>query len=418
FVSVTVTDINNNVSTCNSTVTVTDTEKPVITCPPNVSIECDESDHPDDTRYATATDNCGVESITWSDSQSTPACIGTYTITRTWTATDVNGNTSTCTHPQTIEVEDNTPPTFTAPADATLDCPDSYVVANQICTTYASSDVPVAISPVGKDTITSEIFISDAGKILDINVVNLGIEHTDVSQLEVWLTSPDGTTKELVNFSEKCTSGINVEINFDDEAGNGAYPAFPCPPNDQMSYEPKVPLSSFYQEQILGTWTLTVIDNANEDGGNLISWGLEICYVTPADDPSSNPSVAALTGDVTDEDDNCDPDPQATFKDYHAYKDFITHAEGGKYDFSYDAWMTSGSGQILYNSVDSNSLQLISHQNGSTTTEFKYNSLPAGGWVAFDWAKTGDTGDAFAYFVGATEVVLTTPGRVLVPVSS
>ncbi|RMH23015.1 MAG: hypothetical protein D6698_00240, partial [Gammaproteobacteria bacterium] len=32
--------------------------------------------------------------------------------------------------------------------------------------------------------------------------------------------------------------------------------------------------------------------------------------------------------------------------------------------------------------------------------------------------KTGDTGDAFAYFVGATEVVLTTPGRVLVPVSS
>ncbi|RMH16441.1 MAG: hypothetical protein D6698_09725, partial [Gammaproteobacteria bacterium] len=410
FVEVTVEDCHGNVATCQSTVTIIDTENPVITCPADVTIECDESDHPDNTGYATATDNCGVDNIDWSDSQSTPACIGTYTITRTWTATDVNGNTSTCT--QTIEVEDTTPPTFTAPADATLDCPDSYVVANQVCTTYVSSDVPVAISPVGTPVITSEIFIPDAGKILDINVVNLGIEHTDVSQLEVWLTSPSGTMIPLYFFGS-CAGSTNVELNFDDQ---GLPTPIPCPPNDQMSYQPDVPLAVLYQEVITGFWRLTVYDLAPNDGGNLISWGLEICYVTPADDPSANPSVAALTGDVTDEDDNCDPNPQATFKDYHAYKDFSTHAEGGAYNFSFGQWASSGSGQVVDNSPTS--VQLVSHLSGTTNTDLKYNSIPADGWVAFDWTKTGDTGDAFAYFVGATEVVLTTPGRVLVPVSS
>ncbi|RMH23173.1 MAG: hypothetical protein D6698_00115, partial [Gammaproteobacteria bacterium] len=335
-------------------------------------------------------------------------------------------NTSTCT--QVIYIKDSTVPTFTAPADATLDCPDSYVVANQVCTTYVSSDVPMAISPVGTPVIISEIFIPDAGKILDINVVNLGIEHTWVGDLSVFLTSPDGTTIELVDFADACGSSNNVEINFDDEAGNGAYPAFPCPPNDQMSYEPKVPLSSFYQEQIFGTWFLTVIDNADEDGGNLISWGLQICYVTPADDPSSNPSVAALTGDVTDESDNCDPNPQAFFVDFHAYKDFTSHAEGGMFDFSTGTWSyseTPGNNGFIDLTNAPNSIVLVgpddggcSGGSGSAQNMFSH-VIPTGTGpiyaVAFDWSYTttdGPSFDPFGYTLdgGTTFISLTDDG--------
>ncbi|HHS95912.1 MAG TPA: hypothetical protein ENJ45_04915, partial [Phaeodactylibacter sp.] len=49
------------------------------------------------------------------------ACAGEYTIVRTWTATDACGSTAQYT--QTVNVEDNTPPTFiNPPADMVVDC--------------------------------------------------------------------------------------------------------------------------------------------------------------------------------------------------------------------------------------------------------------------------------------------------------
>ncbi|MCA0154557.1 HYR-like domain-containing protein, partial [Winogradskyella vincentii] len=48
------------------------------------------------------------------------ACGNTKTITRTWTATDDCGNTTSAV--QTITVVDTTAPTFTVPADLTVEC--------------------------------------------------------------------------------------------------------------------------------------------------------------------------------------------------------------------------------------------------------------------------------------------------------
>src|SRR5207247_9148488 len=51
-------------------------------------------------------------------------CPGNYSITRTWTAKDACGNTSTAT--QTINVQDVTPPVISAlPAVSTIDCNQS-----------------------------------------------------------------------------------------------------------------------------------------------------------------------------------------------------------------------------------------------------------------------------------------------------
>jgi hypothetical protein len=98
------------VVSCSFMVTVTDNEAPKITCPPDITINCEDSYHPDAVGTATATDNCDpTPEITYSDEITPGACTNTFTITRTWKATDLYKNFSTCT--QTITVRDITNPT-------------------------------------------------------------------------------------------------------------------------------------------------------------------------------------------------------------------------------------------------------------------------------------------------------------------
>jgi subtilisin-like proprotein convertase family protein len=425
-----------NTAICQATVTVQDNEDPVITCPPDVTIECDQSLDPNVNGalgFATATDNCTVANIDFVDNTIPGLCTGDYVVLRTWTAYDEQTppNTDACT--QTITVVDTTPPTFTAPGDATLNCPDSYTVANHLCDTYTSTNVPVFISPSGTPTVTSILVVPDNGKITDINVVDLQIEHTWVGDLTVTLTSPGGTVVTLADFSS-CGPDDNVEINFDD-AGT---PGFPCPPTDNGFYIPSDPLSWLNTEQINGTWTLTVIDNFDGDGGNIIGWGLGICYV-------NQPGDLSLVGDVTDEADNCGPMPNALYTDYHAYKDFIFHNEGGMYDFSIPGfWIPTelpGPHDGFVNTGGApGSISLTGADDGTFGAETNYGiPIPPGGtgpfYVAFDWdyqsTNSAASWDPFGYKINGTFFPLTEVngcmlpgigstsqnGRVLIPVS-
>ena len=69
------------------------------------------------TGEAFATDNCQIDSIYFSDSDNLNTC-GEGTVTRTWTALDNFGNTTSCI--QLIQVEDNTPLTIQFPDDIDL----------------------------------------------------------------------------------------------------------------------------------------------------------------------------------------------------------------------------------------------------------------------------------------------------------
>ncbi len=129
-----------NTSSCVQTITISDTTAPVITCPADVSHECDEL-----VEYgsATATDNCNEVTITSSDDVTGDDC--DRTITRTWTATDVCGNASSCV--QTITIYDTTAPEITCPADVSHECSDvvdyGEATATDNCNavTITSSDV-------------------------------------------------------------------------------------------------------------------------------------------------------------------------------------------------------------------------------------------------------------------------------------
>ncbi len=81
-------------STCASVqVTVVDNTPPVITCPAAITVACGASIAPAATGTATATDNCGTPTITYSDAGSVGTGCG-GTITRTWVASDGINSTS------------------------------------------------------------------------------------------------------------------------------------------------------------------------------------------------------------------------------------------------------------------------------------------------------------------------------------
>jgi hypothetical protein len=115
-------DVNGNSSTCDFTVTVEDNYAPLITCPADVLLNCEDDNTSSATGEATGYDNCefGITESDQSTQDADPTSAGhyNYTITRTWTALDVNGNSASC--DQIITVQDVTVPTFTAPDDITV----------------------------------------------------------------------------------------------------------------------------------------------------------------------------------------------------------------------------------------------------------------------------------------------------------
>ena len=122
-----VTDQYGNLTEKSQIITVVDNLGPVITKPANVTIQC--SNQPDFLNpvntggYATAIDACSgivpANRITYLDSGTPGGC--SYVITRTWTATDDCGNSSTAV--QLITVTDTEKPVVTHIAHDDVSCP-------------------------------------------------------------------------------------------------------------------------------------------------------------------------------------------------------------------------------------------------------------------------------------------------------
>ncbi|MFN6014638.1 MAG: reprolysin-like metallopeptidase [Flavobacteriales bacterium] len=155
------------------------------------------------------------------------------------------------------------------------------------CVTYvASTSLPATIPNSG--TITRTITVPGGGTINDVNVRNLIGTHTRMGDLSFTLTSPVGTVVSLM--ANVCGTNDNFDIDFDNAAASAV---IPCPPTTGLAYQPVGNLSNFNGQNSAGTWTLTITDNQNTQGGSLTGWSLEICT-----DPitiCTNPSVPALT---------------------------------------------------------------------------------------------------------------------------
>ena len=156
----TATDACGNSTTTLQFVTMYDEEAPEWTSLPDESVEisagmdCAPDTSPAATGVPEAADNCGpnVELIVdYVDSDLLETCPGTYSFTRTWTATDFCGNENSFT--QNISVGDDAGPVFTmAPEDQTNQCEEQAYAYEAVDN---CSDTPTIIYE-SRDTLSSD----------------------------------------------------------------------------------------------------------------------------------------------------------------------------------------------------------------------------------------------------------------------
>ncbi|OWY22542.1 HYR domain-containing protein [Sphingobacteriales bacterium UPWRP_1] len=117
IVTATATDVNGLASSCSFTVVVVDNQQPAITCPASpVTAENDLGLCGASVSYsASATDNCGTVSVTYSINPGSFFIVGTTPVVAT--ATDAWGNTSQCTF--NVVVQDTEAPALVCPENQT-----------------------------------------------------------------------------------------------------------------------------------------------------------------------------------------------------------------------------------------------------------------------------------------------------------
>jgi len=153
----------------------------------------------------------------------------------------------------------------------------SFTTTAIVCETYTATDTPLEISAVGTPTITSisNINLTDA-TVSDVNVT-INITHTWVNDLVITLTSPTGTVVALTTNNGAAGADDYTNTVFDQDASSsitsGTAPF-------TGTFIPEGDLSTFNGEGALGDWILTVTDTANQDGGSLLEFSLEVCVET------------------------------------------------------------------------------------------------------------------------------------------
>ena len=231
-VTLTVTDVNDNVSTCTATVTVEDNVAPDAVCQ-NVTVQLDENGAASLTAEAVnngSSDACGIQSAVLSGQSFSCVDVGANTVTLT--VTDVNGNASTCM--ATVTVEDN--------IDPEVDCPDITVTFNGQASFLLDPEGMAAASDncavTGFEADPPSISCADLGEIVPVTVTvqdpsgNTAscIAHVTTEGLPCgWMSMPDGIG---------CTNGNDADYNAPNETftlmASGCYT--PSATSDESGY--------------------------------------------------------------------------------------------------------------------------------------------------------------------------------------
>jgi subtilisin-like proprotein convertase family protein len=140
-------------------------------------------------------------------------------------------------------------------------------------TSLPSPDVPKPIPDIS--LTTSNLFLSSSENVGSV-AVRLNLTHTSDNNLSITLESPSGTRVALA--TNRGGAGDNfTNTVFDDAAaspiGAGAAPF-------TGAFRPEAPLSAMSGEVVEGVWHLEVADGTGGDGGDLVSWSLDLRGLT------------------------------------------------------------------------------------------------------------------------------------------
>ncbi len=194
-VTLTVTDVNSNISTCTATVTVEDNVAPLALCQ-NVNVTLDVNGLGSTTAALVnngSSDACGIASLVLSDADFTCADVATSPNTITLTVTDVNGNVSTCTAGVTV-IDNIAPNAICQDISVTLDGTGNVTIldtdidggSTDACgiATYVASQTAFDCSEVGANNVT--LTLTDVNG----NVSSCGAIVTVVDPLAPVITCP------------------------------------------------------------------------------------------------------------------------------------------------------------------------------------------------------------------------------------
>ncbi len=196
---------------------------PVIICPPDVTAQCASQVPPPDFAGGSVTDGWPGATVSWTgDLTNDVSCPNRFTIQRTYTVTDANGNTASCI--QIITVNDTTAPMITGPANVTTvtDAGKSYasgVVLGNAIAVASCGDNPTVVNnapsqyPKGTNTVvwtaTDSCNNSSTGTQLVIVVDNQPAPIVDT--WEVSMMGVPRATCDLRFAADSTVSGYGVE---------------------------------------------------------------------------------------------------------------------------------------------------------------------------------------------------------------
>ncbi len=166
----------------------------------------------------------------------------------------------------------------------------SFQTADSSCDAFAAEDLPIPISNEAEGSYLSSIDINESFAISEVSV-SMEIEHSWVGDIDAFLTNEStGQRIELFNRLGYDGSGFgcdqsNLLLRFSDFAENTAEDLEgTCNGGDfaaEGDYQSIDPLNQLIgQMPNNGTWVLEINDYYNGDGGQLLSWSMDICGET------------------------------------------------------------------------------------------------------------------------------------------
>ncbi|UTD14187.1 gliding motility-associated C-terminal domain-containing protein [Tenacibaculum mesophilum] len=289
------------------TITVTDTTAPVLSATPaDVSVDCEAIPV---VPTITATDNCdSVVDVIFTEVNNT-VVDGCGEIVRQWESTDKCGNTVS--HTQTITVTDTTAPVLSAtPADVSVDCEAIPAVPTITATDNCHSVVDVVFTEV------SNTVVDGCGEIVRQweSTDNCGntVSHTQT------ITVTDTTAPVL--------SATPADVSVDCEA----IPAVPTiTATDNCDSVVDVIFTEVSNTVVDGCGEIVRQWESTDNCGNTVSHTQTITvtditkpdFTVPVDitiykdDNCTYDASIGITGDVTNESDNCDTTLDASYSD-------------------------------------------------------------------------------------------------------
>jgi len=218
------TDKCGNSASVEQTIIVQDNTAPSMVAPADITLECGDNVLPSAESPSTApgyptsvSDNCaGSPTVTFTDETATDSC-GEVTITRTWTVTDVCGNTVSAT--QVVTVHDTTAPswrTLTLPAaSVTIECPQD---PTDLTVTGAAPQATDICDPAPVVAFTDDTTEEGCGstKVI-VRTWTATDKCGNVQSYQQTITVVDHTApllvnKPRVNPTPECVPNVNISV--------------------------------------------------------------------------------------------------------------------------------------------------------------------------------------------------------------